>query len=277
MRKRLTVALLCLCLLVTLFPATAFAEGEPDSGPLPARSALCEHHPSHDAACGYTEGSAGSPCAHEHTENCYTLVTSCVHEHGPECYPGESVSENTATPPQPENAEPTKCTHVCSGESGCITEVLDCKHTHEVNAGLGRDEACGYVPATEGTPCTFFCEVCNAQDSGDAAPPSGAQPEECTCETLCAEDNINEDCPVCGAKGADLTACGGLEAKPATLFNAMPTTALAAENIPSALIVGNVIVNTSQDSYWTTDTDGNLNACQRLTTGTSTMIQATIP
>ena len=56
MRKRLTAALLCLCLLFTLLPATAFAEGEAVSGPPPAQSALCEHHPQHDESCGYTEG-----------------------------------------------------------------------------------------------------------------------------------------------------------------------------------------------------------------------------
>ena len=66
------------------------------------------------------------------------------------------MSENTATPSEPEEVEPAACTHVCSEESGCITEVLDCKHEH--------DEACGYVPATEGTPCTFVCEICNAHD-----------------------------------------------------------------------------------------------------------------
>ena len=201
MRKRLTAALLCLCLLFTLLPATAFAEGEADSGTPPAGSALCEHHPQHDESCGYTEGTEGSPCTHEHDEDCYALVTECVHEHTAECYPAQSVSENTATPSQPEEAKPTACTHVCSEESGCITEVLDCKHEH--------DETCGYVPATEGTPCAFVCEVCNTQDSGDTATPSDAQPEECICETLCTEDNINEDCPVCGAEGADLNDCKG--------------------------------------------------------------------
>ena len=196
MRKRLTAALLCLCLLFTLLPATAFAEGEADSGTPPVQSALCEHHPQHDESCGYTEGTAEIPCSHEHTEDCYTLVTSCVHEHGPECYPAESVSENTATPSEPEEAEPTACTHVCSEESGCITKTLDCKHQH--------DEACGYVPATEGTPCTFVCKVCNAQDSGNAEDSSDAQPEECTCETLCTEEEVNADCPVCSAEGAEL-------------------------------------------------------------------------
>ena len=196
MRKRLTAALLCLCLLFTLLPATAFAEGEADSGTPPVQSALCEHHPQHDESCGYTEGTAEIPCSHEHTEDCYTLVTECVHEHTAGCYPAESVSENTATPSEPEEAEPMACTHVCSEESGCITKALDCKHEH--------DEACGYVPATEGTPCTFVCEVCNAQDSGNTEDSSDAQPEECTCETLCTGEEINGDCPVCSAEGAEL-------------------------------------------------------------------------
>ena len=100
MRKRLTAAFMCLCLLVTLLPATAFADGKPDRDPSPAESGLCEHHPSHDEACGYTGGSEGSPCTHEHDEACYTLVTSCVHEHGPECYPVHSVLENTAALPE---------------------------------------------------------------------------------------------------------------------------------------------------------------------------------
>lgn len=244
MRKRLTAAFLCLCLLFTLLPATAFAEGETGSGAPQAGSALCEHHPQHDESCGYTEGTEESPCTHEHDEDCYTLVTECVHEHTAECYPEESVSENTATPSEAEEAEPTACTHVCSEENGCITKALDCKHEH--------DEACGYVSAVEGTPCTFICEVCNTQDkdSGTTATPSDAQPEECTCKILCTEDNINGDCPVCGAEGADLSECEGLEAQPATLSNALPATALAAENAPTTLYVGNYqITNGNATTY----------------------------
>ena len=250
MRKRLTAAFLCLCLLFTLLPATAFAEGEAGSGAPQPGSALCEHHPQHDESCGYTEGTEEVPCTHEHDEDCYKLVTECVHEHTAECYPEESVSENTATPSEAEEAEPTACTHVCSEESGCITKALDCKHEH--------DEACGYVPATEGSSCTFVCEVCNTQDkdSGNPATPSDAQPEECTCETLCTEDNINVDCPVCGAEDADLSECEGLEAQPATLSNALPATALAAAPSGQVIYVGNV--NVTSGGYWTTGNDGTV-------------------
>ena len=88
------------------------------------------------------------------------------------------------------------CSHEHNENFGGLTDPEACNHTH--------DKACDFVPATEGTPCTFVCEVCNAQDSGNPATPSDAQPEECTCETLCTGEEINGDCPVCSAEGAEL-------------------------------------------------------------------------
>ena len=64
------------------------------------------------------------------------------------------------------------CSHEHNENCGGLTDPEACNHTH--------DKACDFVPATEGTPCTFVCEVCNAQDSGNPATPSDAQPEECT-------------------------------------------------------------------------------------------------
>ena len=92
------------------------------------------------------------------------------------------------------------CEHHTQHDSACgYTEgTAEIPYSHE------HDEACGYVPGTEGTPCTFVCEVCNAQDSGNAEDSSDAQPEECTCETLCTEEEVNGDCPVCSAEGAEL-------------------------------------------------------------------------
>ena len=88
------------------------------------------------------------------------------------------------------------CSHEHNENCGGLTDPEACNHTH--------DKACDFVPATEGTPCTFVCEVCNAQDSGNPATPSDAQPEECTCETLCTGEEINGDCPVCSAECAEL-------------------------------------------------------------------------
>ena len=161
---------LALCLM--LLPTSAFAAE--DSGAAIGTGGLCAHHTEHDEACGYVEGIAESPCTHEHSGDCYTEVTSCTHEHTRECYPASdsSIPEDGTTSSEdesvedtmpsddesgkdttlPEDAEPTACSHVCSVESGCIKQELDCKHEH--------DEECGYAPAVEGQPCTYVCTLC---------------------------------------------------------------------------------------------------------------------
>lgn len=68
-------------------------------------------------------------------------------------------------------------------------------------------------------------------DGGEETPITIGQSQqqaECTCTALCTGDSVNADCPVCGAEGADLNECEGLESLPATLSNALPATALAA-------------------------------------------------
>lgn len=72
--------------------------------------------------------------------------------------------------------------------------------------------------------------------------------EQCSCTTLCTEGNINPDCPVCSAEGADLTACKGAP----LMMRAAPLA--AAEGAPNSLYVGNQQVISSSDiTYWTTD------------------------
>lgn len=168
MRKRIFAAFVCLCMLMALVPSMAYANDTVYTG------GLCEHHTQHDDACGYSEATTETPCNHEHTEECYTLVTNCVHEHTAECYSGETT-------------EPI-CGHVCSEESGCITKELNCKHEH--------DASCGYVPATAGTPCTYVCEICNAQP---------VEEPECNCDTKCTEEESNTDCLVCGGENGDIS------------------------------------------------------------------------
>ena len=127
---------------------------------------LCEHHPEHDEACGYTEGTAEIPCSHEHTEECHSLITRCVHAHTAECYTAESVSENADGLSEAENAAPTECVHACTEESGCILQTSDCKHAH--------DKDCGYAPASMGKPCTYLCEICDSKDGKTPMPLLGA-------------------------------------------------------------------------------------------------------
>lgn len=166
MKKRILSILLVCCMVLTLLPTTAFAaEGETGaraSNP----GGLCEHHPEHDEACGYTEGTAEIPCSHEHTEECHSLITRCVHAHTAECYPAESVSENADGLSEAENAAPTECVHGCTEKSGCILQASDCKHAH------GKD--CGYAPASIGKSCTYVCEICGSKDGKTPMPLLGA-------------------------------------------------------------------------------------------------------
>ncbi len=155
-RKRIAALLAAGVMLFSSLPANALGAERQNTG------SLCEHHPAHTAECGYAEGTEGAPCNHQHTDECYTFVTECVHEHTEDCYPAEGVSDNTATPSETDEAEPTACTHVCSEESGCISKELDCQHEH--------DSECGYTPATEGAPCTYVCPICPVQAQINALP-----------------------------------------------------------------------------------------------------------
>ena len=147
MRKALSI-LLCLCMLLQNAPVMAFAATTDN---------LCDHHTEHTAECGYREGSAGSACTHEHSEDCYAIL-DCKHTCGDEC--------------------DDPCTHECTVENGCITMELDCRHVHgdcgysegtaEVPCGHVHDDACGYVAASEGTACGHSCadQGCTLNEDG---------------------------------------------------------------------------------------------------------------
>lgn len=203
--KRPAAFLLAAAMIFTMpgVPASAV-----EAGASAVHTGLCKHHPKHTEDCGYTEGTEGADCEHEHTEDCYTPVEKCIHKHDESCYPvlEGSVSENTATSSEVEEAQPTACTHECSEESGCITKELSCPHERGEH-----DDSCGYIPATEGTPCGYTCEQCNSQDSGLVPGASGNAPAECICEIRCEKEAVNPDCPVCAAEDADLSACKGTE------------------------------------------------------------------
>ena len=162
LKKRIAALLMAGAMVCSTLPVNVLAVESSDQNV----GGLSEHHAEHTEDCGYTEGSEGTPCNHEHTEDCYTLVTSCVHKHTADCYPAESVSDNTASPSDAENREPTECSHECSEDTGCIKKELDCKHEH--------DEACGYVPATEGRSCGYICGECDVEDEPETATPSNA-------------------------------------------------------------------------------------------------------
>lgn len=181
MKKRILSLCMALFVTVSMLPARAFASPA-DSGTVIVTAGLCEHHTQHDESCGYSEGIGEIPCGHEHSEDCYVTAEQCVHQHDEDC--GGLT-------------DPAACTHSCSEENGCIVSTLDCQHQH--------DETCGYAPAVEGTPCTYECELCAAAAVNQ--PEEMPDADECTCTALCTEGAADASCPVCGAEGADLSAC----------------------------------------------------------------------
>lgn len=181
MKKRILSLCMALFVTVSMLPARAFASPA-DSGTVIVTAGLCEHHTQHDESCGYSKGIGEIPCGHEHSEDCYVTAEQCVHQHDEDC--GGLT-------------DPAACTHSCSEENGCIVSTLDCQHQH--------DETCGYAPAMEGTPCTYECELCAAAAVNQ--PEEMPDADECTCAALCTEGAADASCPVCGAEGADLSAC----------------------------------------------------------------------
>lgn len=117
----------------------------------PGANGLCEHHPVHTDACGYAGGTRGTPCGHEHSDECWKEVTKCVHKHTDDCY-----DEETDLASGSNAKEPVNCSHICDEESGCMTQALDCSHEH--------DEDCGYIAGGPGTPCAFVCEECDEEE-----------------------------------------------------------------------------------------------------------------
>lgn len=125
---------------------------------------LCPHHTEH-IDCSYREGSDGSPCKHVHDADCEYVETK----------------------------EEVACDKDCSTDidgdgiidhvEGCAyqpaVEGHECMHVH--------DEDCGYQASVESVPCDFVCSVC-----------------DCICTSLCEDESIDMDCPVCAE---DHTSC----------------------------------------------------------------------
>ena len=147
--KRALCCLLSMILILGNLPVFSFAE-ESDG--------LCEHHTVHTSECGYSPAIPGSPCTHEHTQDCYQTVAECIHVHDDACGYNEEAGD-------------ASCTHVCSEEYGCFKLVPDCRH--------GHDESCGYVEATPEQPCTYSCTEC-AEPGEDPSEPEEdpSEPEE---------------------------------------------------------------------------------------------------
>src|SRR5699024_6239976 len=82
------------------------------------------------------------------------------------------------TQPEQQPAQPIQLPET-QGDTAPVAGAPDpneglCPHHTE------HDDTCGYVEAQPGSPCAFVCPVC-----------------DCTCTSLCTEEDPNEGCPVC--------------------------------------------------------------------------------
>ena len=144
MKRRVLSLITTLALCLNLCPMWVLAAGGDDG--------LCPHHPAHTDVCGYVLPASEQACTHVHDESCYRSEVSCVHEHTDGCYPEANL----------ETAEPAACAHMCTSDSGCVTQMLDCRHEH--------DAECGYVPGNSGEPCQYVCRVCPINELLDRLP-----------------------------------------------------------------------------------------------------------
>ncbi len=138
---------------------------------VPALAVGSDHDPSlcphhtEHVGCSYSEESEGSPCTHAHN-------TDCEYK--------EAKDEVLCD----QNCIDTDNDSVIEHVEGCAyqpaEEGHECMHVHDGN--------CGYKAPVEPVPCNFVCPVC-----------------DCTCTSLCEDESINEECPVCSKDHANCT------------------------------------------------------------------------
>ena len=155
--------------------------------------------------------------------------------------PAECLCNAPCTPEAVNQACP-----VCGAEGA---DLANCAGKAPAAPSGGEE---GNTPPPAGSACTCTeqcaeenrnddCPVCGAEgaaladcagkapaapsggEEGNTPPPAGSA---CTCTEQCGEENRNDDCPVCGAEGADLASCAaapqGDQVPPATCTCTQP-------------------------------------------------------
>lgn len=129
--RQLLLMLMALILCLASVPAAAV-----DGAARPTEG-LCIHHPAHDAACGYQEGTPAQPCTHVHDAACGYR---------------EPIGE-------------VPCDMGCADTNGdgAIDHVEGCAYRPAVEAqpcGHVHDAACGYQAAGPASPCAYAQAGC---------------------------------------------------------------------------------------------------------------------
>lgn len=144
--RQLLLMLMALILCLASVPAAAV-----DGAARPTEG-LCIHHPAHDAACGYQEGTPAQPCTHVHDAAC-------------------GYREPIGEVPCDQGCADADGDGQIDHAAGCAyrpaQEAQPCNHVH--------DAACGYQAAGTASPCAYAqagCPYCVR--AWDWADPLGA-------------------------------------------------------------------------------------------------------
>ncbi len=157
--------MISLCMILFTLPspvAGGVSQGqEPD-----AQEGFCGHHTVHNESCGYSVGTKGSPCTHEHTK---------------ECYPEESG--NIATPSQMNKAEPTACSHEHDGECGYVPAKAGnpCTYECEICGDKGEEKATPSDAEPKKCICKNRCRADCVNTGCPVCSAKGVSPED-VCE-----------------------------------------------------------------------------------------------
>lgn len=129
--RQLLLMLMALILCLASVPAAAV-----DGAARPTEG-LCIHHPAHDAACGYQEGTPAQPCTHVHDAAC-------------------GYREPIGKVPCDMGCADTNGDGAIDHAAGCAyrpaQEAQPCNHVH--------DAACGYQAAGPASPCAYAQAGC---------------------------------------------------------------------------------------------------------------------
>lgn len=129
--RQLLLMLMALILCLASVPAAAV-----DGAARPTEG-LCIHHPAHDAACGYQEGTPAQPCNHVHDAAC-------------------GYREPIGEVPCDMGCADTNGDGAIDHAAGCAyrpaQEAQPCNHVH--------DAACGYQAAGTASPCAYAQAGC---------------------------------------------------------------------------------------------------------------------
>ncbi len=224
MKKRILSIVTCLAMVLSMLPTAAFAAE--DTG-------LCAHHTEHTAECHYAEAVTGADCTHVHDETCgyveavEEVLCACeatdetgaqVHTEG--CGYVAPVAGSDCT-----HTHDDSCGYIAAVEAHpCHYECAVCTAQELIDAlpdevtAENADAVAAHLDAidmakAELTPDELaLLDLTKYTAAAQALGALAAAEVTCTCETKCAEDAINHDCPVCAAEGAGLTACTGEEA-----------------------------------------------------------------